>query len=206
MPLKRPSGAHLVAETLGVVSFGARGGPMIQHGFVAVVLVGSLVLPTRAAAQLVCRKTSQSGKVVYKLRDACKLDKGEVVAVDLSAPVDTVPDPLPSGKTVRGSYNLGGTAGTGNDLASTAVSFGFRLAAEPTIHLIQMGDPPPAECPGSFALPEASPGHLCIYEDSVTNTQGIMLNSVEATGATIFIRSNAAGDFFSFGTWAASAP
>jgi hypothetical protein len=128
------------------------------------------------------------------------------VAVDLAVPVDAVPDPLPSGKTVRGSYSLGGTAAVGNDLASTAISFGFRLAAEPTPHLIRMGSPAPAECPGSFAQPEASPGHLCIYEDSLTNTQGISPNSVEPVGATIFIRSNAAGDFFSFGTWAATAP
>lgn len=179
---------------------------MIQHAFVAVVVLGSLVLPTRSDAQVVCRKTSQSGKVVYKLRDACRLNKGEVVAVDLSAPVDTVPDPLPSGKTVRGSYSMAGTAGAGADLANTALSFGFRLAAEPTPHLIRMGDSAPAECPGSFAVPEASSGHLCIYEDSVTNTQGISLNTVEASGATIFIRSNAAGDFFSFGTWAVRAP
>jgi hypothetical protein len=90
--------------------------------------------------------------------------------------------------------------------AGSGTTFGFRFAAEPVAHLIQMGDPAPAECPGTAVLPEADPGHLCIYEDSVTNTQGIMPNSVEVTGATIFILSDAAGSFFSFGTWAATAP
>jgi len=179
---------------------------MIQRSLLATVVVGSLLLPTGAAAQLVCRKTSNSGKVTYRLRDACKLDKGELVAVDLSVPVDTVPDALPSGKTIRGSYSLGGTGAAGAALANTEISFGFRFAAEPMPHLIQMGDAAPAGCPGTAVLPEADPGHLCIYEDSVTNTQGILPNTVEVTGATIFIRSEAAGDFFSFGTWAATAP
>jgi hypothetical protein len=53
--------------------------------------------------------------------------------------------------------------------------------------------------------PAANPGFLCIYEQSRSNSQGVLLNGVTRSGATIYTYSLAAGGFFSFGAWAASA-
>src|SRR5947209_45056 len=41
------------------------------------------------------------------------------------------PDILPTGKTLRGNYNIGGTAAAGGALANTAISFVFQFASAP---------------------------------------------------------------------------
>lgn len=117
---------------------------------------------------------------------------------------------LPAGKTVRGTYWMGATAGAGFDLATSEISFGWRFAAAPTRHFIQLGAPAPAECPGTAAAPAANAGHLCVYESLAVNAGARDVNgpagdgSTYAFGARLFIRSAAAGDFYSGGTWAAT--
>jgi hypothetical protein len=90
-----------------------------------------------------------------------------------------------------------------NDLANTSISFGFALAAAPTINFIRQGTAAPAACPGNATFPQANAGNLCIYEAQRLNTAGGQVNEVNRSGATIFIFATAAGsNFFSFGTWA----
>jgi hypothetical protein len=59
---------------------------------------------------------------------------------------------------------------------------------------------------GSATVPEAAPGHLCVYENADrTNTSGIEENLTTTSGSTIFINADAAGVFYSYGSWAVTA-
>lgn len=113
---------------------------------------------------------------------------------------------LPSGKTLRGAFNIGGTAAAAGHLANTSISFGFALPTAPTVRLRLQGSGATTECPGTATAPDAAPGFLCVYEESRTNTAGVLLNGVQRSGATIFIFATAAGPFYSYGAWAVTAP
>ena len=117
-----------------------------------------------------------------------------------AGPAGPFPDALPSGKTIRGAYNNGGTAAAAGALANTSISFIYTFAATPTVRIVLQGAAAPAECTGNATLPQAQAGFLCIYEESSTNTPGVTLNAVNRSGATIFANSSAAGGFFSYGT------
>jgi hypothetical protein len=115
------------------------------------------------------------------------------------------PDPLQSGKTVRGRYFFADTAVAAGELASEGMSFIFTLASAPTAHFIPAGGIPPAECPGTVAAPEAQPGHLCVYSEIDLNTSPA-LTSVTAYGFDARGNSAAAGLYGSRGQWAVTAP
>lgn len=118
---------------------------------------------------------------------------------------------LRAGASIRGTYAMGGSAGTVGDLALSEIGFGFTLSSAPTVHFIESGSTPPGSCPGSSTSPQASPGHLCIYEAEVIRAGERDTNAAAgdgssyAFGARLFIRSAAAGDFYSMGTWAVTA-
>jgi hypothetical protein len=125
------------------------------------------------------------------------------------------PDPLPGGKTLRGNFMTSGN--NGGAAIHSAVSFGFRLSAAPTVHYITNGTAPPAVCPGSVTNPQANPGHLCVYEieaDNVTAGRGVCnletagcpagTASREGFGVYAFIQT-AGTPLFVFGSWAVTA-
>jgi hypothetical protein len=118
---------------------------------------------------------------------------------------------LPPGKTVRGAYDMGGTAAGASSLATAEIAFGHRVfLAQPTPHFIAKDTTPPPECPGTSENPKAKPGHLCIYERFVTNAGNRNTTGPQGDGsawpfgAGLFIRSTGTGTFFSVGTWAAT--
>lgn len=118
---------------------------------------------------------------------------------------------MPPGKTIRGTYWMADTAAAGFSLATSEISFGYKLfKTAPTGHFVQFGDTPPAECPGDVDNPLAAPGHLCIYEGTTVNVGVRGFNGPAGDGSTfrfgtrLWLRSAAAGDFRSFGTWAAT--
>jgi hypothetical protein len=119
-----------------------------------------------------------------------------------AGPPGPFPDALPAGETIRGAFNMGGTAAAAAALANTSISFAFALAAAPAIHFVRQGTAAPAQCPGNATFPQAANGNLCVYEAERANSAGGLVNEVNRSGATIFLNSTAAGIFFSFGTWA----
>jgi hypothetical protein len=127
---------------------------------------------------------------------------GAAGAAGPQGPPGPFPSELPAGQTVRGAFNMGGTAAAAGHLANTSISFIYARAAAPTVNFIRQGTAPPAACPGNATFPQASAGNLCIYEADRTNTAGGQVNEVNRSGATIFINATAGGIFFSFGTWA----
>ena len=120
---------------------------------------------------------------------------------------------LPTGKTLRGTFSMGGTSPqTGPDFAFSEISFGFRFASAPVPHFIEFESAPPPECPGTSREPQALPGHLCVYESLVTRTDVRGINGPDGDdttyrfGARLFAYGSAPGVFISQGTWAATSP
>jgi hypothetical protein len=129
-------------------------------------------------------------------------------------PPGPFPGVLPSGETVRGYYYAGGTAAAAEGFTTDSIAFGYQLAAAPQPHFIRSGNTAPAQCPGSAQAPQAQPGHLCVYEGSAVNADArnttTFVDPFDETalgvGAGVFVRASAAGDFFTQGTWAVTAP
>jgi hypothetical protein len=101
---------------------------------------------------------------------------------------------------------------SGPNLATSEISFLYRLAAPPVPHFIEEDAVPPPECPGTVLLPEAAPGHLCVYEEEAlrAGVRGVTGPDGDDTtfrvGAHLFVRSSAPGLYWSSGTWAVTAP
>jgi hypothetical protein len=122
-----------------------------------------------------------------------------------TGPAGSFPDVLPTGKTLRGEYSAYGDAANLGTPARDAISFGFALASAPTEHFIPQGGPDDPSCPGTAAVPQAAPGHLCVYENVGVNATGSII-VVSKYGAIVRAQSAAAGLFGTTGTWAVTAP
>ena len=152
-------------------------------------------------------------------------------APGVQGPAGPFPDVLPSGKTLAGVYSVTGAATAPGQYFDTTISFGFRFASAPDVVLVGTDDTAEeaaaAGCPGSSAAPKAAPGKVCVYEMGSTNldpdgtkleTDGDEANLTPYVGAftggdeaatfgTILeVYSNAAGNLYSVGTWAATSP
>lgn len=125
---------------------------------------------------------------------------------------------LPSGKTLRGVWMLGGQQGLGTPAVEyDAISFPIPLASDPAGAIRPVAAPPDARCPGSVGQPDAAPGYVCLYVafqtanvSSMTICQpsngGCGPTSAERTGVGIQLQSNATGNVSATGTWAVTAP
>jgi hypothetical protein len=125
---------------------------------------------------------------------------------------DPFPGTLPSGKTLRGAYYVLGTATAANQDDGNGYSYLYTLASAPAAHYIANGTPPPSQCPGTAAQPEAQAGHLCVYEAARQNGTVDVLKPDGTSGSSeegflVRITSTAtSGDFFSRGSWAVTSP
>ena len=96
----------------------------------------------------------------------------------------------------------------GSTLIVEPLSWGFRLAAAPTTHYIETGDPVPAGCSGTAEAPNADPGHLCVFESGSSNVGPGIIASPTLTapglrvGAFVGATRLAAGAAWMRGTWA----
>ncbi len=129
-------------------------------------------------------------------------------------------DELPSGRTLKGVYDVGGTAtGAEGSLVQHSISFAVPLPADPTAHVVASGGTPPAACAGGTpAAPRADPGHLCVFEqlgsnraaigpDNITDPTENAAGKGDRTGFGIFVQASGSPAFFgSRGGWAATAP
>jgi hypothetical protein len=138
--------------------------------------------------------------------------KGDTGEQGETGPPGPFPDgPLPSGKTIRGTYVSRDTAAGAGSVGAASISFGFLLASAPTPHFVPANTTTP-ECQGTDSSPTAAPGHLCVYEGASLNrhTPAIFgadgLLGADVQGATVIVSSIAAGNFLSVGSWAVTAP
>jgi hypothetical protein len=126
------------------------------------------------------------------------------------------PATLPTGKTITGAYALAG--GGSSDFAADHISWPFRLASVPAVHVIASGETPPTGCSGTALAPAASSGNLCIFESRSSSSTTAGACSIGANACTdaggigtdeslkfgVFIRAfaTAATRWYNVGTWA----
>lgn len=114
----------------------------------------------------------------------------------------------PTTSVVRGTTIQAVTAAAAGANAGDDISFGVTLSAAPTAHYIPFGAAVPAGCSGTPALPNASPGNLCVFEVAAVNkgTNAVLTPTGAAgatqTGAVLFGTSAAAGQFVVTTSWA----
>jgi hypothetical protein len=125
----------------------------------------------------------------------------------------SAPTTLASGHTVTGFFALRGVADSSIQVDSTqaeGISYGWRLSAVPTPHVILLGQATPAGCSGNESNPGASPGSLCVFEGFSFNRGSLSVCPVSGCqtqdGAMLIATSAAAGLWDSAGSWAATAP
>jgi hypothetical protein len=123
----------------------------------------------------------------------------------VQGPPGPFPASLPAGKTVVGTYGMGGIAAAANGLAEGDISYLYSAPSQ-TVIFVASGTTNP-NCPGTEANPTAPAGFTCVYETSPVNASGSRgINFHTSTGVGLYIFSTAAGFFESTGTWAATAP
>jgi hypothetical protein len=213
--IHRPSPAMIVACAALLVALGGTSVAAVTQ-LVPRNSVGTAQLRNNAVATAKIRNNAvTTAKVRNRSLRAVDFAVGQIPAgpagptgpAGPAGPAGPFADALPSGRTIRGAFNMGGTATGALHLANTSLSFAFALAAAPTAHFIRQGTAPPAQCPGNATFPQANAGNVCIYEAERANTAGGQVNEVNRSGATIFIFATAGGsNFFSYGTWAVTAP
>jgi hypothetical protein len=142
--------------------------------------------------------------------------KGDTGPTGPTGPAGPLLDELPSGRTLRGAWNVGTQAAATGSYASNAVTFALPLAGAPTPHVVNGA--PTTECPGSVGEPSATAGHLCVYLGTANRVDlpagvapgntitGEENDSVTRFGFYIGIVANAAGLAYAGGTWAVTAP
>jgi hypothetical protein len=139
--------------------------------------------------------------------------KGDAGATGPKGDAGPLPATLPSGRSLRGAFGAGVTAGAANQLVEGTISYPFPLAAPPASRIVAAAAVPPAECPGTPSNPAAAPGYLCIFvagSNSVgaLGSYGASDGSVNYRyGAAVYARSTGpAGSAEFWGTWAVTAP
>lgn len=116
-------------------------------------------------------------------------------------------------KTIQGNYAAGLQAGNIGDDGWDSISFGFELSSAPEEHFLTAGSASTAQCPGTAVNPLAAPGHLCVYESQSQNRGSVVLftgttgftNQASKWGAGVWLIPAAAGNAYSYGTWAVTA-
>ncbi len=114
-----------------------------------------------------------------------------------------VPAALPSGKTVRGAFDVEGVAGAGPAVVTGDVSYLYDIPGEHFVHYVQKGTTNPS-CPGADPA-RAAPGHTCVYEQYVIGTNSRGINFPASSGLGIYASASTSGAFGVRGTWAATA-
>jgi len=102
----------------------------------------------------------------------------------------------------RGIYNILATGNAANELVGSEISFGVTLADVPAYHIVPAGGPNPVGCSGTYNAPNASPGHLCVFQ-RYSNAETIAFSFPPTTfGALLYAKKNTAGSLEVSGSWA----
>jgi hypothetical protein len=141
-----------------------------------VALGGGAYAATQLPANSVGTRQLKNGAVT-----PAKLKHGSLSASSTSPPFT---ETLPSGKTLRGTWEVEGyVEGTGfYHLASGAISFGHRLAKAPAAHVIPQDGASTAHCPGTVKAPSAARGQLCLYTSFESNATLYLSDTTSANG------------------------
>ncbi|HEX4304536.1 MAG TPA: hypothetical protein VHZ54_00730 [Solirubrobacterales bacterium] len=175
-------------------------------------------------AAKIAEKGVATGNLAESAVTTGKLADGAVTAAKLNAEVLNNVNPLKSGQTLRGVFDLGGyetateaTPTTGEPpVARGAISYQQSLVNPPAPFVVPKGGPYPAQCPGlggGETTPAAAPGWLCIYLTNESNLEGKGSEAlgVDTTnrlgiGLSTKAKKESKGDYLAAGVWAVTAP
>jgi hypothetical protein len=116
----------------------------------------------------------------------------------------------PAPKVLRGTYGVEGYAPDLSVGLATEIDFGgITLAEAPAVHVISFNDTPPRACPGTQVMPDAKPGHLCVFETTTQNIDERQIvapahggDAADRYGAILQVFPTNVGNMTDWGTWA----
>jgi hypothetical protein len=140
-----------------------------------------------------------------------KLANGSVTPAKLSGEIGGTVAPLKSGQTLRGVFDVGGSAANPGDVARGAASYQFPISGNPPAVTVLKEGQVSANCAGigTGSAPAATAGNLCIYLTKETNldaTSGLVAENNTRLGFGLAAKALAAGEFAAYGQWAVTAP
>jgi hypothetical protein len=139
---------------------------------------------------------------------------GAVTSAKLGPEVLGTPTPLRAGQTLRGVFDVGGTAPAAEaDTTHGGVTYQFPLSGNaPGVTILKPGQTS-ANCPGlggSGTAPGATAGNLCVYitkEVNLDSTTPLEAENNTRLGFGLVSKSAAIkGDYTAYGQWAVTAP
>jgi hypothetical protein len=132
---------------------------------------------------------------------------------------------MPPKSTLTGAWSVGVTTHDSYFANLASISFGLTYpgGTPPTLKYVAQAEEFETECPGTETAPAAEPGFLCVYRDSastaINQTGGLnetltKNQGLTTSGVTLFFdpafeeveEEFIALPFYSFGTWAVTAP
>jgi hypothetical protein len=181
-------------------------------------LGNGVVTTAKIAANAVIASSIKNGVITTnKLANAnvttAKLADGSVTAAKLGPEVAPLLGTLRSGQTLRGVFDVGGTAGTADGtLSRGAVSYQFPLGGNaPAVTVVKKGQTT-ANCPGigTGSAPAATAGSLCVYlteEVNLDATTPLAAENNTRLGFGLVAKANEKEKaYVAFGQWAVTAP
>jgi hypothetical protein len=175
-------------------------------------------------AAKIAEKGVATGNLAENAVTTGKIADGAVTAAKIAPESLNNVNPLKSGQTQRGVFDIGGyetateaTPTTGEPpVARGAISFQQALASAPSPLVVPKGGPYPPQCPGlggGETTPAAAAGWFCIYLTNETNLEGVggAAASVDYTnrlgiGLAFKAKKESKGDYLAAGVWAVTAP
>lgn len=141
-----------------------------------------------------------------------KLANGSVTAAKLGSEVGPLLGMLKTGQTLRGTFDVGGTAAAIGDVTRGGVSYQFPLLNAPTATVLKPGQTSP-NCAGlsggNNQTPQATGGNLCVYvtsESKLDETTPLAVENNLRLGFGLAAKAKETGEYFVVGQWAVTAP
>ena len=185
------------------------------------IAAGAVIASTIKNGVVTNNKLANGSVNTQKLADnavnANKLADKSVTAAKLNFQTTApgVVSPLASGQTLRGIFDLGGTAAEVGDVAKAAVSY-FSPLANPAAATVLLPGQTTANCTGLGAgnsNPAATAGNLCVYITEATNLadtlpgEGLVAEANTRLGFGLQAKAKEkAKPFSAIGLWAVTAP
>jgi hypothetical protein len=215
------------AVTTAKIKNGAVNSRKLAHGAVIAgklgpnsVTPGNLgngsVTSDKIAASAVIASSIKNGVVTNnKLQNESvstqKLANGSVTNAKLGPEVGPLLGALKSGQTLRGVFDVGGTAANAGDLTRGSASFQFPISGNaPAVTVLKKGQTT-ANCGGigSGSAPAATAGNLCVYlteEVNLDEGAGLTAENNTRLGFGLVAKAKATGEYTAYGQWAVTAP
>jgi hypothetical protein len=204
------------AVTIGKLGPNSVGPNNIGNGAVTTPKLGkaSVIAETIKNSVITTNKLNNEAVTTPKLGNesvsTAKLGKGSVTLAKLGDEVAPLLGTLKPGQTLRGVFDVGGTAQAAGDLARGSASYQFPLLNTPAITVLPKGTTS-ANCAGlgGGQTPQATAGNLCVYITEGENLDGVnplVAENNTGLGFGLVAKAAAGGNYTAFGQWAVTAP